>query len=358
MKALTIIPKKKNSIMLRDIPKPTINKGEVLVKVLHVGLDGTDKEIGEGHYGAAPDRSKFLIVGHEAIGVVEKTDGVSKLKVGDYVVATVRRPDDCINCIAGESDMCIKGNYKERGIKGLHGYLSEYYKEEPEWIIKIPKSIRDIGVLLEPMSIAEKAIIQAFKIQDRMVWRPKTAVVLGSGSLGIMAAVLLRMRGIDVSIVDRTEKHKIKSQIFRTVGIHHLNSEKHPISEIPKLLKRRIDIVVEMTGNPEVIKAAINIGGKNSVVLLVSVTGNKFIDNLDFAKFNYSLVTGNKLIVGIVNANKKYFELGVNDMKKIKKVFPGVLESIITKRIKLNEFSSYDILHDRSQIKIVVDVGV
>lgn len=358
MKAFTIIPKKRDSICIREVTKPKINAGEVLVKVLCVGLDGTDKEVGEGFYGKAPKGSKFLIVGHESIGIVERKNKVHELELGDYVVATVRRPDNCINCIAGESDMCIKGNYKERGIRGLHGYLSEYYKEKPEWLIKIPKNIRKIGVLLEPMSIAEKAVIQAFKIQERLVWKPKTAVILGSGTLGLMAAMLLRIKGIDVNIIDRTEKHKIKSHIFKTLGIHHINSKKHPIADIPKLLKRRIDIVVEMTGNPKVIKDAINIVGRDGIVLLLSVTGNSFVDNLDFAKFNYDIVTGNKLIVGIVNANKRYFKEGIEDMQKINRRYPGILESVITKRIGLEEFSSYDILHDRSQIKIVIDVGV
>ncbi len=358
MKALTIIPKKEGSILLRDIPKPLIKKGEVLIRVLHVGLDGTDKEVGEGLYGESPKGSEFLIVGHEAIGIIEKTNTVQGFHVGDHVVATVRRPDDCINCVAGESDMCIKGNYKERGIKGLHGYLSEYYKEKPEWLVKIPYKLQNIGMLLEPMSIAEKAIIQSFEIQKRLVWRPKTAVILGSGSLGIMAALLLRIRGIDVTIVDRTERHKIKSGIFRTTGMRHINSEKRDISDIPKLLKRNIDIVLEMTGNPQVVKKAISIAGKNSSVSLLSVTGNSFVENLDFGRFNYDMVMGNRIIVGIVNSNRRYFEEGVKDMQRIEKNFPGVLRSLITKRIMLNDFSSYDILHDRSQIKVVVDVGV
>ena len=127
MKAIAVVPKDKGSARMIDVVTPVITATQVLVKVKLVGLDGTDKEINEGSYGEPPEGEKMLIFGHESLGeVVGVGAEVKAFKRGDMVVATVRRPDDCINCQAGEYDMCLKGDYTERGIKGRHGFLSEY----------------------------------------------------------------------------------------------------------------------------------------------------------------------------------------------------------------------------------------
>ncbi len=358
MKAAAIMPKKIGSLHFVEVPVPRISPEEVLVRIIRVGLDGTDKEIGMGYYGTAPKGCDYLIVGHESFGRVEKMgDGTSGcgLKVGDYVVATVRRPDKCINCAAGESDMCLTGNYTERGIKGAHGYMTEYYKEVPANLVKIPSSIAEPAVMLEPMSIAEKAVTQPFEIQSRMVWAPKTAVVLGTGTVGLFAAMLLRLRGLDVVSVDRTESNPIKEDIFKSMGIRHINSSKVAIGDIPKSIGKNVDIVVELTGSPAVVYDAMNLSGPNGLVSLVSVTGGSYVANVDMAKLNYNLVLGNRVVVGVVNSNIKYFRKGVADMVSIEKAHPGLLKGMITRRVPFEEFDNYGILEDREQIKVVIE---
>ena len=178
MKALVVMPGQANSAHLTSVPKPRPGMDQALVKVLEVGLDGTDREIAEGLYGQAPTGQDVLILGHESFGQVEEVGPqVRSIRPGDYVVATVRRPDNCINCQAGESDNCLQGDYLERGIKGLHGFLSEYYVEDEAYLVQVPRELRGVGVFLEPLSIVEKAVFQAFKIQERMVWQPRTAIV-------------------------------------------------------------------------------------------------------------------------------------------------------------------------------------
>jgi threonine dehydrogenase-like Zn-dependent dehydrogenase len=201
MRAIAVTPKQAGSARQVELPRPKASPGSALLRVLEVGIDGTDTEINLGEYGEAPPGADVLVIGHEALSVVERVgEGVTGFQVGDLVVSTVRRPDECPNCLAGESDMCLTGGYTERGIKGAHGYMADYYSEKPEYMVKIPPALRAFGVLLEPLSIVEKATAQAWEAQRRMVWQPKRAVVLGAGPIGILGTILLRLRGLAVHV--------------------------------------------------------------------------------------------------------------------------------------------------------------
>src|ERR687887_2623236 len=178
MKAIAVHPGKPDSIHLEDVPKPSVDQipdgRGVLVRVLRVGVDGTDKEIDAAEYGAAPPGYDFLVIGHEGFGVVEAVGAnVTELAPGDYVVATVRRPGSSIYDRIGTYDMRTDDTYFERGINLRHGFLTEYYVDEPEYIIKVPKGLKKVGVLLEPTTVVEKGIAQAYEIQRRLrVWHP------------------------------------------------------------------------------------------------------------------------------------------------------------------------------------------
>src|SRR5512135_2362322 len=173
MKAVAVFPGKPNSIHLADLPLPKagdIPDGRgVLVKVLRVGVDGTDKEINAAEYGAAPDGYDFLTIGHESFGRVEAVGpNVTELKPGDYVVATVRRPGRSIYDLIGTNDMTTDDVYYERGINLRHGFLTEYYVDDADFIVKIPQGLRHVGVLLEPFTVVQKGIHQAYEIQRRL----------------------------------------------------------------------------------------------------------------------------------------------------------------------------------------------
>src|SRR5881628_365185 len=205
MKAISVFPGKPGSVHLADAPKPSLdqvpNGRGVLVKVLRVGVDGTDKEINAAEYGAAPPGYDFLVIGHEGFGRVEAVGpNVTGLKPGDYVVATVRRPGKSIYDLIGTNDMTTDDAYYERGINLRHGYLCEYYVEDATFVVPLPPTLAEVGVLLEPTTVAEKGIRQAFEIQRRLkVWQPQRAAVLGSGTIGLLAALELRLRGLEVT---------------------------------------------------------------------------------------------------------------------------------------------------------------
>src|SRR6266851_3907226 len=224
MKAICVIPGKPNSIHLREVPKPRLEdvphgRG-VLVKGLRVGLDGTDKEINAAEYGAAPPGDDFLILGHESFGQVEAVGpNVTELKPGDYVAATVRRPGHSIYDQIGTYDMTTDDTYFERGINLRHGYLTEYYVDDVEYVVKVPQGLREVGVLLEPTTVVEKGIAQAYEIQRRLrVWKPQRAAVMGSGTIGLLATLVLRLRGLQVTTFGLNRKPYLNSDLIEDIG--------------------------------------------------------------------------------------------------------------------------------------------
>src|SRR6266853_4884130 len=224
MKAISVFPGKPNSVHVADLPKPSLdqvpNGRGVLVKVLRVGVDGTDKEINAAEYGAAPPGFDFLVIGHEGFGQVEAVGAnVTEVRPGDYVVATVRRPGSSIYDLIGTNDMTTDDSYTERGINRMHGYLTEHYVDDAEFIVKIPQGLKEVGVLLEPTTVVEKGIAQAYEIQRRLrVWHPKRAAVMGAGTIGLLAALVLRLRGLQVTTFGLTPKPHLNSDLIEAIG--------------------------------------------------------------------------------------------------------------------------------------------
>src|SRR5215468_6033592 len=237
MKAIAVYPGKPNSVHLAEMPRPSIQEIRggrgVLVKVLRVGVDGTDREINAAEYGAAPDGYDFLIVGHEGFGQVEAVGpNVSFLRPGDFVVATVRRPGRSLYDAIGLQDMTTDNEYFERGINLRHGYLTEYYVEDEDFVVKMPQGLKDVGVLLEPMTVAQKGITQAYEIQRRLkVWRPRTAAVMGTGTLGLLAALVLRLRGLDVTAFGRTARPYLNADLVGEIGARYVNTAERSIAD-------------------------------------------------------------------------------------------------------------------------------
>ncbi len=355
MKAVAAVPKEKDSARIIDVEVPAIHEYEALVKVNLVGLDGTDKDIFNGIYGEALKGEKLLILGHEALGtVIDIGKGVKSLKPGDMVVATVRRPDSCVNCQNGEPDMCIEGNYTERGIKGRNGYLSEYYAEDEKFLVKIPVELGDLAVLLEPTSVAEKAIRMAFDVQKRLLWVPTTALVTGTGSLGLLTAMLLRLRNLEVISVDRSDV-EYKKKILSELGITHFNTNVVNLHDIPQKVGKQLDLIIEETGSSDVALHAMMVIGTNGVVVLTSITGGDRKMEICSDCFNQGLVLGNKCIVGTVNSNRMDFEQGIDDLLEIERRWPGLLGELITARYSLEEFEEA-LSSMGNNIKVVIDL--
>jgi threonine dehydrogenase-like Zn-dependent dehydrogenase len=350
MRTIVVTPGEKDSVRLSDVEKPTPTESQALLKVIRLGIDRTDLDINSGFYGAPPPGSEDLIAGHECLATVEELPETSiGLAEGDLVVPTVRRPDDCINCRSGESDMCLTGNYKEHGIKELNGFASDYTVSNIDFLVKIPKEAEDVAVLLEPASIAEKGITQIFKIQRRMVWQPKRALVLGAGALGLLTTFLLRIRGLEVYTVATRSKTSLKAQLAERSGAVYVNAHEQPIDSLGTF-----DIILEETGVVPVAAEAVKQLNKNGVLCILGIYEDKEMLR-DIGRIYRKLVLGNNLVFGSVNSNKTHFENGIKDLLEIKKQFKGVLQELMTKRVPPEEYKTAYEKENEEEIKTIIE---
>ena len=341
MKAIVVKPGIKDSVHMREVPDPKLKPDQVAVRMIRAGLCATDAEICDGVFGAAPEGDEYLILGHENFGVVEQVGKRAKgFKAGDLVVATVRRPCRCYICRAGQNDMCCEGGYQERGIIGSHGFMAEYYVESPQWLNKIPGNMADIGVLLEPMSVVEKGVDHAFLIQQRFEWKPKTALVLGAGPIGLLAAAILRARGLETHVVGREAETNNRARLATKVGATYHSVANQTLFDVKKEMPP-IDIAIEATGAAGVAFDAMQIIGRNGVLCLLSLTGGSTMSNQPIEKINQQMVLGNQVVFGSVNASPRHFAMGLKDFAVIEKKWPGVLRQLITTRLPWNEYQRW-----------------
>ncbi|MCH7698043.1 MAG: glucose 1-dehydrogenase [Chloroflexi bacterium] len=342
MKAVVVTPGKPGGGRLEEVPDPQPRDGEVLVQVHQVGLDGTDAEIMQGQYGEAPPGDDYLIIGHESLGrVAEATSGAEGLSTGDWVVAIVRRPDPvpCRNCAADEWDMCLNGRYTERGIKGRHGFLAEFYAETPNYLVSVPEEVSDVAVLLEPLSIVEKAVEQIKRIQSRLVWQPERAVVLGAGPIGLLAGMLLRLEGLEVHFYDASEPG-LKRDLAEAAGANYIWSGEHKLGHELAAEIGPVDIVLEATGFSPLAFDAMDMVAPNGIVCLTGVSGGTRKLEISADHLNLEMVLSNKVIFGTVNANRRHFESGVRHLQEIESRWPGLLSRMITRRLPLGDIAA------------------
>jgi threonine dehydrogenase-like Zn-dependent dehydrogenase len=339
MRAIAVIPGKPNSIHLREVPKPQLGQVPggrgVLVKLTRVGVDGTDKEINAAEYGAAPAGDEFLILGHESFGRVEAVGpNVTEFEPGDYVVASVRRPGMSIYDKIGLQDMTTDETYFERGISQLHGYLAEYYADSADFLVRVPKGLNQVGVLLEPSSVAEKAIGQAYEVQRRLrVWKPKRAAVLGAGTLGLLASLFLRLRGIQVTTFGLAEAPYLNSDLLGEIGVRYISTKQTRLKDASAKYGP-FDFILEGTGFSPLVFEAMEVLAKDGVLAMVSITGADRRLEVPADRINQGFVLGNKVALGSVNASREDFERAVLDLSSAELSFPGWLAKLLTHPVK------------------------
>jgi glucose 1-dehydrogenase len=365
MKAVAVTPGVPNSVHLAELPKPRVEdmpQGRgVLVRVLKVGVDATDREINDAKYGASPPGYKFLVLGHESFGIVEAVGPkVTHVKPGDYVTATVRRPGGSIYDQIGTSDMTSEETYYERGINLLHGFLTEHYVDDAEFIVKMPTGLKHLHVLAEPMSCATKAVQQAFEVQRRLrVWRPKTAYVMGAGQIGLLSTLVLRLRGLEVYTLARTEPPMLKSEIVEAMGAHYVSTAQTSPQELAQKVGKA-DLIVDATGSSAIAFGCMQLLGHNGVLVWTSVTGGLQHVEVPSDKVNLDWVLGNKLLLGSVNANREHFEMGIKDLALGEVMYPGVIQRILTTPIRgLDNYPQMmqALVAEPPALKVYVDVA-
>jgi len=324
MKAITVEPKKPGTARYEDFPEPDAREGSVLVEAVAVGVCGTDVEIVEGKYGWAPPGRKRLVLGHESLGRVVDPGPTGALKKGDLVVGIVRRPDPvpCANCAVGEWDMCRNGQYTERGIKQLDGFMSERWRIEPEYVVKIDQSLGLLGVLLEPTTVVAKALEQVIAVGQRSFWEPKTVLVTGAGPIGLLAAFGASLRGTEVHVLDRN-KTGPKPELVRALGATYHTGSVLDLGFEP-------DVIVECTGVGSVIADSIQKIGAGGIVCLTGV-GAGGVSSRAVADIAAAAVLKNNVVVGSVNANKRHWCKAAEALARADRTW---LSRLITRREK------------------------
>jgi threonine dehydrogenase-like Zn-dependent dehydrogenase len=366
MKAIAVHPGRPYSIHLRDVEKPDVtdvpNGRGVLVKVLRVGVDGTDKEINAAEYGAAPPGDDFLITGHESFGQVVEVgpDVPDTIRPGTFVVASVRRPGMSVYGRIGLQDFTTDDVYFERGINLLHGYLTEYYVEDAQYVFPVPANLREVGVLLEPTTVAEKGINHAYEIQRRLkVWEPRRACVLGSGTVGLLTAMVARLRGLELTVYSLPRKPYRNADLIEQLGGAYYSSQDVSLADV-SAERGPFDLMLDATGFSPIVWEAAEVLGKNGVLVLASITGGDRKVEISSDKINQSFVLGNKVMVGTVNASPNDFRTGVDDLIKAEALFPGWAKQLLTTPIAgLESFGEMirALTEDRDAIKVYVEVA-
>jgi threonine dehydrogenase-like Zn-dependent dehydrogenase len=323
VKAVTVEPKRPGAARFEEVPEPDPRDGSVLVEGVAVGVCGTDVEIVEGKYGWAPPGRTRLVLGHESLGRVLDPGTSAALRAGDLVVGIVRRPDPvpCPNCAVGEWDMCRNGQYTERGIKQIDGFMSERWRIEPEFAMKVDPSLGLLGVLLEPTTVVAKAWEQLAMVGQRAFWEPRTVLVTGAGPIGLLAALLGRQRGLEVHVLDRVEGGR-KPDLVRALGATYHTGRATDVGFEP-------DVIVECTGVGQVIVDSIRAVGAGGIVCLTGVGSGGRTTGLAAADVAAEMVLGNNAVVGSVNANKRHWYKAGEALARADRSW---LEGLITRR--------------------------
>jgi threonine dehydrogenase-like Zn-dependent dehydrogenase len=344
MRAITVEPNKSGTVRLEEVGEPDLRDGSVLVSAIAVGVCGTDVEIVEGKYGWAPPGKHRLVLGHESLGRVLDPGPAAGLSKGDLIVGIVRRPDPvpCPNCAVGEWDMCQNGEYTERGIKHIDGFMSERWRIEPEYAVKIDPTLGLSGVLLEPTSIVTKAWEQVSAVGHRAYWEPRKVLVTGAGPIGLLAALIGRQKGLEVHVLDRVESGT-KPDLVRDLGATYHFSSVADLDFNP-------DVIIECTGVGEVIADSFRVVGAGGIVCLTGVGSGGHMWNLPTADVAADMVLRNNVAVGSVNANKRHWYKATQVLARADREF---LSRLITRCESPNAFQ--DALQRRSDdIKVVI----
>jgi len=346
MKAIAVVPESRE-VRLVDHPEPSIESPtQAKVRILEVGVCGTDREICRFEYGTPPAGSPHLVIGHEALGeVIEVGPAVTRVRVGDLVVPMVRRPctvSGCTACRQERQDFCFSGEFSERGISGRHGFMTERIVDEERWLVPVPRALRDVAVLVEPLTIAEKALIQVWQMQERLPWgcphragknhgHCRRAVVLGAGPVGLLGALALRANDFETIVYSREIAPNPKSDLVEAIGAAYVSGEK----ETPADLAARvgpIDLVYEAAGASTVAFEMMQVLGPNAAFVFTGVPGRKAPIEVDTDRLMRGLVLENQVVFGSVNAGRDAFEAAIRDLGRFAERWPEATRALISGR--------------------------
>jgi threonine dehydrogenase-like Zn-dependent dehydrogenase len=360
MRAMAVFPDERALRIVEVKPPEWSGEHDVEVRVREVGICGTDREICDFHYGEPPTGSDRLVLGHEALGeVVAVGPGVRSLARGDLVAMTVRRPCEdrsCVACRAGRQDFCITGAFRERGIKEADGFMTERIVEDERYLVKVPHALADVGVLIEPLTIAAKAAVELEAILRRYPWEPTElrALVLGAGPIGLLGAMMLVARNVETFVYSREPADSEKARLVRSFGAEYFSAGDGDLSQLSSKIGE-VDIIFEAVGTARVAFQALQVLAPNGVFILSGVPGGGRSIEIDLDSIMRDIVLKNQVLFGTVNASRAAFEASVRQLEQFMTLFPEAVRSLITARVPLDQAPA--LLREPSGIKQVIELA-
>jgi threonine dehydrogenase-like Zn-dependent dehydrogenase len=370
MKAIAVFPAKQELALISH-PEPALTSPtQAKLRMLEVGVCGTDREICAFEYGTPPRDSDHLVIGHESLAeVVEVGQGVSRVKRGDLIVMMVRRPcshPECVACRSDRQDFCYTGNFTERGIKEQHGFMTEFVVDDEKYLNVVPRELREVAILVEPLTIAEKGLTQLWQVQQRLPWacplepgKPAAschrAVVLGAGPVGLLGAMVLVSQGFQTFVYSQEPKPSPKSSVVESIGATYVSGGDTSLEQLAALVGN-IDMVYEATGAASVSFQLMELLGTNGVFLFTGVPGRKGPIELDADLIMRNLVLKNQVVFGTVNANREAFEAAIADLGVFMTKWPQAVRALITQRYPMERYRDL-LLGKVGGIKNVISIG-
>ncbi len=343
MKAVAVVPSRR-ALAIVDEPEPRATApGDVTLRVLEVGVCGTDRELAAFSYGTPPPDAGHLVIGHEALAeVLAVGPAVAGLRPGDLVVPMVRRPCDdpcCGPCRAGRQDFCATGRFVERGIHRAHGFMTARVVDDARWLVPVPAALRDVAVLVEPLTIAEKALAQIRHVQARLPVAPpadRVAVVLGAGPVGLLGAMTLRLEGFAVHVWSLEPDDHPKAAVAAAIGARYRSTATTALDALVAEAGS-VDVVYEATGAPAAAFALLERLGTNGIFVFTGVPGRATRLDLDAATLMRSLVVRNQAVLGTINAGPEAFAAAVAHLAALRARWPAAVAGLVTGRFPLDD---------------------
>jgi threonine dehydrogenase-like Zn-dependent dehydrogenase len=347
MKAVAVFPGSREvTVVERDAPR-ILQPDQVLLRMLDIGICGTDKEICSFEYGTPPPGDDHLVIGHESLAeIVQAGPAVERFGPGDLVVPSVRRPcphPGCRACRSGHQDYCYTGDFTERGIKEAHGYMAEQVVERERYLNLVPPDLRDIAVLAEPLTIAEKALGQIFWVmQQRPPWldpqtpggergRGLSALVLGIGPVGLLGAMVLANAGFTTYVYSRELPPSPRIDLVGAIGATYVSSQAVTFADLAEKIGN-IDLIYEAVGHSHFALAALRVLGTNGIFVLTGVPGLQAFVEADPARLMRDMVLKNQVLLGTVNAGPDAFAAALTDLDLFRRRWPAVVRTLIAGR--------------------------
>jgi glucose 1-dehydrogenase len=347
MKAVAVFPESRQVKVIGQEDPRLIEPDQVMLRMLDVGICGTDKEICSFEYGTPPAGDDHLVIGHESLAeVVQAGPAVERLRVGDLVVPSVRRPcphPGCLACRSGHQDYCYTGDFRERGIKEAHGYMAEYAVDHERYMNLVPADLREIAVLAEPLTIAEKALAQIFwMMQHRPPWldpqtprqergRGLSALVLGIGPVGLLGAMTLATAGFTTYVYSRELPPNPRIDLVAGIGATYVSSQSAAFGDLAAQIGN-IDLVYEAVGHSHFALQALQVLGTNGIFVLTGVPGLQAFIEADPARLMRDMVLKNQVLLGTVNAGPEDFAASLRDLDSFRQRWPAVVSTLIAGR--------------------------